>query len=471
MSEAEETQVKRRQYIASLRSRILAAFIIGAVLFALLMSSISYFTVRHFLITERQATVLRQAFTDAALMRSSINQGDASIRDQISAFDEVDGVHAFLLVGQKRYRSNPSASLSTIPLAMRRLVRQGNAATQTFLVKGEPTLGVGLRIASAQASFFISFSVADIARTLRALLLALIGVSVLLISAAAFAGLRAARRAVRPLAQVGEAASAIASGDLSARLAHSDDRDLAALTDSFNAMASELETRIVRDAAFNSNVAHELRSPLTTLSATVEILQGSSEQLSSEGREALELLSGDLNRFRKLIADLLELAADDERSGIRLEAVNAAQLVRKASEANLQQLDAELVIAEDLNERMMLADKRRVERIFANLIGNASSHADGLLSIEAKCLGDDFMEIAFIDRGPAIALQDRARIFDRFYRGSASGRRADSQGSGLGLALVSEHVAVHGGSVRLSIDARGGNCFTVMLPLEGVLPS
>ncbi|MCX6513015.1 MAG: HAMP domain-containing sensor histidine kinase, partial [Actinobacteria bacterium] len=464
---------KHRQYLASLRSRVLATFIIGAVLFALLMSSISYFTVRHFLITERQATVLRQSFTDAALMRPSINQGAASIREQISAFDEVDGVHAFLLVDQKRYRSNPSARLSTIPLAMRKLVRQGNAATQTFLVKGEPTLGVGIRIASAKASFFVSFSVSDIARTLRALLLALIGISVLLITGAAFAGLRAARRAVRPLAQVGQAASAIASGDLSARLAHSDDRDLAALTDSFNTMASELETRIARDAAFDSNVAHELRSPLTTLSATVEILQGSSEQLSSGGREALELLSSDLNRFRKLIADLLELAADNERSGIRLEAVNAAQLVRKASEANLQQIDAsevELVIAEELEDEFMLADKRRVERIFANLIGNASAHSDGLIAIEANRLGDGFLEIAFIDRGPAIAIQDRARIFDRFYRGSASGRRADTQGSGLGLALVSEHVAVHAGSVTLSIDARGGNCFTVLLPLERASP-
>lgn len=458
---------ERRQLISGLRSRIVVAFVAGTAAVAITTASLAYFTTRHFLITERQATVLRQAFADAALVRGSVQRDPEGLADLVGAFDELAGNHVVVVSPAGTFSSNADVGLASVPTTLRATVARGNTATQTFLAGGTPTLGVGVAIPAQQTQVYATFSVADIARTLRALLLVLTSVSVLAILAAAFVGWRAARRAVRPLKDVGETASRIAAGELSARLPDAHDRDLEALTSSFNAMAAELEERIARDAAFNSNVAHELRSPLTTLAATVEVLEGHTNRLDDEAREALLLLRGDLDRFRQLIVDLLELAADDARSGLRLEEVNAAELVRRIARVAapvIQMAKVAVVVDPALEETVLLADKRRVERVFANLIGNAQTHSGGLLSIEADLRGD-VVEVAFVDAGPAIPDAERDRVFERFYRGGAAGRRGAARGSGLGLAIVAEHAAVQGGSVRLERDEEGGNRFVLTLPV------
>ena len=462
----------RRQLISSLRSRIVVAFVLGTAAVSIATSSLAYFTTRHFLITERQATVLRQAFADAALVRGTLTKDPTALADEVSAFDELSGNHVVVATPAGTYASNRDSSLADLPAGLRRAVASGDTATQTFLDGSTPTLAVGVAIPSVSSQVYATFSVADIARTLRALLLVLTGVSVLAVLGAALVGRRAAQRAVRPLHDVGETASRIAAGELSARLPDAHDRDLDALTSSFNAMAAELEERIARDAAFNSNVAHELRSPLTTLSATVEILESRTNRLDDEAREAMLLLRGDLDRFRQLIVDLLELAADDARSGLRLEEVNAAELVNRIARVAapvIQMAKVAVLVEPELATTTLMADKRRVERIFANLIGNAQTHSNGLLAIEARRAGDH-VEVAFVDAGPAIPDAERERIFERFYRGGAAGRRGAARGSGLGLAIVSEHAAVQGGSIRLERDDEGGNRFVLSLPIDEEAP-
>ena len=144
-------------------------------------------------------------------------------------------------------------------------------------------------------------------------------------------GVFAARRAVRPVADAAQAAKAIAGGHLGTRLPPTDDPDLGVLASSFNDMASALQLRIERDARFASDVSHELRSPLMTLSASVEVMEARRHELPERAQAALDLLTSDVSRFQGLVEDLLEISRFDAGAiRLHLEDLQVAQFVRNA---------------------------------------------------------------------------------------------------------------------------------------------
>ena len=145
-------------------------------------------------------------------------------------------------------------------------------------------------------------------------------------------------RSLRPLADVSRAAGAIAGGELDTRLdADAADPDLEGLTNSFNAMVDQLQERIEREARFNSDVSHELRSPLTTLAAALEVLEADRDQLPPRSQRALQLLGDDLRRFQRMVGDLLEMSRADAGSvDVFLEEVNVSELVQRSVEAGVR---------------------------------------------------------------------------------------------------------------------------------------
>ncbi len=122
-----------------------------------------------------------------------------------------------------------------------------------------------------------------------------------------------------------------------------------------------------------------------------------------------------------------------------------------------------------LDNVILNVDKRRFERVMANLLENAALYGGGATRVAAENgpmrRGQPTMIIAVEDNGPGVPLPERRRIFDRFYRGQASGRRGASTGTGLGLALVAEHVRLLGGLVGIEDAPGGGARFTVELPV------
>jgi signal transduction histidine kinase len=163
-----------------------------------------------------------------------------------------------------------------IPAKLRARVASGAPAQQRFVFGGEAWLAVGVPIPRVQAEFFEAFSLAEVDRTLETLSFSLIGAALLTTLAGAAVGRWASARVIRPLSSVSDAARAIAEGSLDIHLDVLADRDLAPLVDSFNRMVDALRERISRDARFASDVSHELRSPLTTLSTSVGVLQARS---------------------------------------------------------------------------------------------------------------------------------------------------------------------------------------------------
>ena len=176
---------------------------------------------------------------------------------------------------------------------------------------GTPVLVVGFPLATRNALYFEATPLDDIEDTLDSLanILMLVSGGVFIFGIAL--GMWSSRRVLFPVEEVGQTARAIAVGDLSARLDVGNDPDLEMLASTFNQMANTLEQRIEADAKFASNVSHELRSPLTTIMASIEVLNGNADSLDENSKLALDLLNEDLERFKQLVEDLLEISRYD----------------------------------------------------------------------------------------------------------------------------------------------------------------
>ena len=109
-------------------------------------------------------------------------------------------------------------------------------------------------------------------------------------------------------------------------------------------------------------------------------------------------------------------------------------------------------------------DKRRIERVVTNLVDNAEQHAGGVTRLAVEPGPGHCVRFVVADRGPGVEPGERDRIFERFYRGQVSGQRGVTNGTGLGLSLVAEHVRLHGGRVWTEPGIDGENRFVVELP-------
>ena len=317
-------------------ARITAVFGLGALILSILMGGLSYFTVRHFLLAGRESAAQHQAFNNAVLVRSDLLQGTKPQKyvSLLASIDSGSDAHSVLYHHSKAYESSLSVSAS-IPVQLRKDVLAGTAATQTYRTPdGTAEIGVGVPIPSVHAFYFEVFDLSDLDHTLRVLGLTLFVAGVVTTLLGTGLGRFASVRSLRPLTDVSRAASAIAGGDLDTRLdTDAADPDLEGLTNSFNAMVDQLQERIEREARFNSDVSHELRSPLTTLAAALEVLEADRDDLPVRSQAALQLLSDDLRRFQRMVGDLLEMSRADAGSvDIFLEEVNVSELVQRSVE-------------------------------------------------------------------------------------------------------------------------------------------
>ncbi len=259
-----------------------------------------------------------------------------------------------------------------------------------------------------------------------------------------------------------QAALAIAGGRLGTRLESAYFADLAPFASAFNQMVDQLQERIEREARFTSDVNHELRSPLTTLANSLSVLEARREELPPRALQALDLLGAEVRRFRRLVDELLEISRFDATPGdISRDEVTVGSLVEHTVQAT--GADVPVSFAPGVASQHILVDKRRFERIFANLFENAQRYAGGVTLLAVEDHGD-FVRFFVEDAGPGIAPEERDRIFERFSRGSMGRRRGLGDGTGLGLAIVAQHVSQHGGRVWVEDRLGGGSRFVVELP-------
>jgi signal transduction histidine kinase len=451
-----ERRAKRRD---GLRVRLAAVFAAGGFVLSATLALVTYATVDRYLTDQRERSATRQAYLYTRLVRDDLRRG-AEESFALASLDLPSGSSVLLHRDDRWYTTPGGAEPNDIPRSLRRAVDTG-AAHQRLDKASGPAFIVGIEVPALRAEIYQVFPLTELVSTLSVLGTVLLGAAGITTFAAALLGLWAGRHVLRPLVDVSRAAATIASGDLGARLDVEGDPDLADLGESFNTMVSALQARVERDARFASDVSHELRSPLATLTSAVSVLQRHREELAPRAREALDLLSIDVQRFGQLLQDLLELAqAEAATDAADLEAVRVRELVEHATRDSGVRVDVDA----DLSRGTVLTDKRRLDRVLANLIHNAQTHGGGATRIGVGT-ANGALRFEVDDAGPGVPTTQREHIFVRFYRGSASGRRGDSAGTGLGLALVAEHVRVMGGDVWVEDRPDGsGARFVVEIP-------
>lgn len=446
-----------------LRARVTAAFALGALVLSVVLATLTYELVRTEAMRSEQSADDRQAFVSANLIRSGLRTADPDVPLLLSGLAVPSGSIPVLYGSSEWYSTSLAAGRDSLPASLRETVLGGKAATQRFTLDGQPAYAVGVPLVDDKGAYFELFSLSDLAHTLDILFLSLAAAAALTTMGGVAVGRWASHRLLAPLRETARVAAAIAGGQLDTRLA-AGDIDLADLTSSFNAMVEALQGRIRRDARFASDVSHELRSPLTTIQTAMQVMEHRRDELPERSAQALDLLSAEVGRFERLVQDLLEISStSDGGNRLALEEVDPRELLQHSvavTGADAVPMD----IDESLDGWVVWADKRRMERVVANLIENAQIHAEGVTRIGLSKVGRS-VRLVVEDAGPGVPLEERAVIFDRFTRGSAGRRRAAGRGTGLGLSLVDEHVRMHGGRVWVEDRPGGGARFVVELPL------
>ena len=449
-----------------LRARITLAFAIGALLLSALLSTTTWALTRENLLNQRESSATVIVYQNARIVRARVTPA-TDRQALVSSLSTPLGSRPILYVDREYVSLTPEFGRDAIPAVVRDEVLGGNPVRMRFELRGQMQLAIGIPIPSVDAAYFELISLDDLQSTLEALGVSLVGASLLTTLAGAALGAWASRRALRPLKSVSMAATELAAGRLATRLEASDDPDLRPISESFNDMAQSLQDRIELDARFASDVSHELRSPLMTLAASIEVMSNQRDDLPERARAALDLMEADIERFQQLVEDLLEISRFD--AGVvrlQLEEVHLAELVMQAV-SHSSENDVPVELDAELAGVVVHADKRRIVRVIANLLDNAAKYGGGATSVALRQV-DGAVQIAVEDRGTGVPEADRAVIFDRFSRGAIAGRRGSSDGVGLGLALVAEHVNLHGGKVWVEDRADGaeGARFVVQLPVE-----
>jgi signal transduction histidine kinase len=447
-----------------LRARIVVGYAVGTLLVSIVLVSVTFLLARSYLLDQREASLTRQAFADANVLASRLATAGTEVGDLLSELVPSGGAAVVVRSGDAWYSSSLDVGARDVPTALQELVRTEPAASVVVEAADGPHLIVGVTLPSADVEFYEVAPLTELRQVLSTLA-AVLGAGGLAATAAGAAfGVWASRRAVQPLEQVAGAATRIAGGDLATRLPATDDPDLLGIVASFNSMVDALAARIERDARFVGDVSHELRSPLTTLVTSVELLGGRREDLTPRGREALALVEGELVRFRRTLDDLLQLARLDGAAVTEsAQTVSLTALVRQVMADGGR--PEELLVADPDDGTTVRGDKTSLERAVQNLLDNADRHAGGPSSVRVERRGGAVL-LTVDDAGPGVAPEDRERIFERFARGPRAARRS-LPGAGLGLAIVAETAARHGGAAWCCDGSDGGARFTLSLPAAG----
>jgi two-component system sensor histidine kinase BaeS len=280
------------------------------------------------------------------------------------------------------------------------------------------------------------------------------------------AGLLYSRLFARPIERVTRTAAALSAGDLHARTGMTGEDAVGCLGRTLDEMAASIESERDFERRLTADVAHELRTPLQAIQATVEAMQDG--VLPADG-EHLGVVRNETVRMGRLADSILELSRLENRSlPFRMAPIDPAVPVSRAVEAHRALLESlDLTVVSDIEEGMTVsADLDRLTQALSNLLSNAARYTPEFGTVAVGLHSDGKQAVITVsDTGIGIPEEQREHIFTRFWRSDEARERSRS-GFGIGLAVVREIVEQHGGTVSFrSNDPGPGTTFEVRLPL------
>ena len=443
----------------SFRRRLTLACAAAVALAVALAAALTYVLVRDQLRGQidaslRQATQMAEAMPDppaGALSRRVL-------RSEVPAPSALEGPVAFIQVVNRGGDVVVPAGEKPVTFVGDDEVEAVAAGTRPPFLTDVERDGDEVRVLTARlangAVMQVARPLGEVNATLSTLRLGL-GAIVLLGVAAALALARlATRAAVKPVAELTDAAEHVArTRDLTRRIEREGNDELSRLAGAFNTMLEALDASQRAQRRLVADASHELRTPLTSLRTNLEVLARGGLAPGDHERLRADLIA-QLEELTLLVSDLVDLAREEEPVAER-EVLALDELVAAAVE-RAQRHAPGVVFAARLEPVLVEGVRGRLDRAVANLLDNAARHGGGHVDV---ALRDGVLTVR--DHGPGIAAADLPFVFDRFYRSpEARGR----PGSGLGLAIVRQAAEAHGGAVRAATAPGGGAELTLSLP-------
>ena len=341
------------------------------------------------------------------------------------------------------------AALGTVGVAVL-LVGPGYFADAMGHLPGDP---MGEAMAAATQAAFVD-----------AMRQALLAATVIAVVTAAVVSLLVAARIARPVARLAEASRRVAAGHYAERVEADEPGELGELASSFNEMAASLEATERRRLQLVGDVAHELRTPLSTLDG---YLEGLEDGVVAPSPQTWHLLRAETARLTRMVNELAELwRAEAHQLPLRTDEVDLAEVAREvAARFGPQAASRGITLSVPAGPVLVRADRDRVAQIVSNYLSNALRHAPDGSSIEVAAEATrEHGRIAVTDHGPGLADDQLEAVFERFYRVDAA-RTRTSGGAGIGLAIVRALADAMGGQAWAESAGPGtGATFLVELP-------
>jgi len=276
------------------------------------------------------------------------------------------------------------------------------------------------------------------------------------------------RRMLASIGSLTAAARELGSGNLSSRASVRGSDEIAELGRTFNSMADALEESERQRQSLVSDMAHELRTPLSNIQGHIEAMQDGLLEPDADNLETVHLQALHLNR----LVDDLRLLAQSEAQELRLDLSPASvgEIVQRVTASFRARAEAEEVRLEATIEETLpsvAVDRVRIEQVLTNLVDNAIRHTPpgGRVTVAASQTAGS-IRVEVTDTGPGIPSEALPRVFDRLYRVDPS-RDRGTGGSGLGLTIARQLVEAHGGVIRVESEEGKGSRFGFDLPAAG----
>jgi len=284
--------------------------------------------------------------------------------------------------------------------------------------------------------------------------LALVALGGVLLAAAL--GTLVARAALAPVQRLTSVVEEVArTRDLSRRVAAGGNDELSRLAASFNEMLGALEVSLRQQRQLVADASHELRTPLTSLRTNLELLARGHPTDEVERHAVLADLVTQMERLSTLVADLIDLARDEE-AALPIEDLRLDEIVADAL-AGVRGRYPRVTFTLSSEATAIRGVRSRISRAVTNLLDNAGKWSPAGGTVEVTVTAG---EVSVRDHGPGVAAEDAPHVFDRFWRASSA---RHLPGSGLGLSIVKDVAEKHGGTVTLEPAPGGGARFRLRL--------
>ena len=443
-----------------MRRRVAVAFVLAVGVAAGVLAIGSYVVVRNARLDDSANRFVHQTVVN--LQYANTQPNARAFLDGLPSHGQSSA--AVVLPRGARPQTSGHINPDQIPSGLITPVGQGQLARERVIVAGRHYLVVGGALPETHARYYFFYDEQQVWNDLAVLRNVLAVGWLVLVVLAGLGGTLFARRTLAPVAEASNAARSIAEGLLDTRLPIAGDDEFGAWASAFNDMAAALEARMddlaearERERRFTANVAHDLRSPLTALIGEAQELAIQAQDLPSEFQRMTQMLVTDVDRMCQLTENLLEISRlDSNQEPPELEPVDVAALVKGVLRSHSCSDTVDL----DAHDVVLITDPRRLERIVANLVENAMTHAG--VGIHVSVARDHDQAVIDVgDAGPGIPATALPHIFDRQFKADRSRSR---HGSGLGLAIARENARLLGGDITATSTPGAGSNFTLRLP-------